>query len=120
FADNGSVKEPLKKVRTVGPRETGTRVRFWPDPKYFDTPKVNVQEIAALLRAKAMLLPGVRFTLGVEKNGKVETTTWHFPEGIKGYFEAAIAERAPVAAPFLGERYVAAQSESDSFAEGEG
>ena len=31
FADNGKVKEPLKKIGTVGPRESGTRVRFWPD-----------------------------------------------------------------------------------------
>ncbi|MCL4800425.1 MAG: DNA topoisomerase IV subunit B, partial [Burkholderiales bacterium] len=120
FADNGKVKEPLKKVRAVGPRETGTRIRFWPDPKYFDSPKIVAAEIAALLRAKAMLLPGVKFTLGVEKNGKVETTTWHFPTGIRGYFGEAMAERGAVAEPFLGERYITAQSEGDSFAEGEG
>jgi len=120
FAENGKVKEPLKKVKSVGPRETGTRIRFWPDPKYFDSPKITPAEIAALLRAKAMLLPGVRFTLGVEKSGKIETTTWHFPEGIRGYFGDAMAEREAVAEPFFGERYIAAQSESDSFAEGEG
>jgi len=120
FADNGKVREPLKKVRAVGPRETGTRIRFWPDPKYFDSPKIVAAEIAALLRAKAMLLPGVKFTLGVEKNGKVETTTWHFPTGIRGYFGEAMAERGAVAEPFLGERYITSQSEGDSFAEGEG
>jgi topoisomerase-4 subunit B len=120
FADNGRVKEPLRKVAAVGPRETGTRVRFWPDPKYFDSPKIDAQQIAALLRAKAMLLPGVRFTLGIEKKGRIETTEWHFPEGIQGYFAEAIAGLAPVAAPFYGERYISAQSESDSFAEGEG
>nr|MCU0898169.1 type IIA DNA topoisomerase subunit B [Burkholderiales bacterium] len=120
FADNGKVKEPLKKLKSVGPRETGTLIRFWPDAKYFDSPKIGPTEIAALLRAKAMLLPGVKFTLRVEKGGKFETTTWHFPEGIKGYFAQAMAEREAVAESFLGERYVAAQSESDSFAEGEG
>jgi len=120
FADNGKVKEPLKKLKGVGPRETGTLVRFWPDPKYFDSPKIVPADVAALMRAKAMLLPGVKFTLRVEKGGKLETTTWHFPEGIKGYFAQAMAEREAVAEPFLGERYVAAQSESDSFAEGEG
>ena len=91
-----------------------------PIPKYFDSPKIVAADIAALLRAKAMLLPGVRFTLGVEKNGKIETQTWHFPEGIKGYFASAIAGLEPVAETFFGERYIAAQSESDSFAEGEG
>src|SRR3990170_4594723 len=84
FADNGKVKEPLKKIGTVGARDNGTHVRFWPDEKYFDSPKIDVGQVAALLRAKAMLLPGVRFTLGVEKKGKVETQTWHFPEGIRG------------------------------------
>ena len=120
FGDNGKVKEPLKKIGSIGPRETGTRLRFWPDPKYFDSPKIVPAEIAALLRAKAMLLPGVRFTLGVEKGGKIEITEWHFPEGIRGYFSTAIGSLEPAAEPFFGERYIAAQSESDSFAEGEG
>lgn len=120
FSPNGQVKEPLKTLGTVAPRDTGTRVRFWPDAKYFDSPKIVATDIALLLRAKAMLLPGVKFTLGIEKNGKVDTQTWHFPEGIKGYFASAIAGGEPVAEAFLGERYISAQSESDSFAEGEG
>ena len=120
FADNGKVKEPLKKIGAAAPRESGTRIRFWPDPKYFDSPKIVTADIAALLRAKAMLLPGVRFTLGVEKNGKIEQSEWHFPEGIRGYFASAVAGLEPVAETFFGERYIAAQSESDSFAEGEG
>ena len=120
FADNGKVKETLKKVGTAPPRESGTFIRFWPDPKYFDSPKIVPTEIAMLMRAKAMLLPGVKFTLGIEKSGKIETQTWHFPEGITGYFAEAIRGSDPVAATFEGERYIAAQSESDSFAEGEG
>jgi topoisomerase-4 subunit B len=120
FADNGKVKQPLKKTGTAAPRESGTRIRFWPDPKYFDSPRIVTADIAALLRAKAMLLPGVRFTLGVEKHGKIEQSEWHFPEGIKGYFASAVAGLEPVAETFFGERYIAAQSESDSFAEGEG
>ena len=120
FGGNGKVVQALSKTGTAGPRETGTRIRFWPDAKYFDSPRIVPADIALLLRAKAMLLPGVKFTLGVEKGGRLETTTWHFPQGIAGYFREAIAGFDPVASPFLGERYVAAQSESDSFAEGEG
>ena len=120
FADNGKVKEPLKKIGAIGPRETGTTVRFWPDAEYFDSARIGAADIAALLRAKAMLLPGVKFSLGIQKNKKFEFQTWHFPEGIKGYFASAIEGQDPVAATFLGERYVAAQSESDNFAEGEG
>jgi topoisomerase-4 subunit B len=120
FADNGKVKEPLKRLGAVGPKETGTRVRFWPDARYFDSPQIVAADIAALMRAKAMLLPGVKFTLGIEKKGKIDSQTWHFPEGIQGYFRDAIAGQEPVASHFFGERYIAAQSESDSFAEGEG
>jgi topoisomerase-4 subunit B len=120
FADNGKVKEPLKRLRSADPRETGTRVRFWPDGKYFDSPQIAVNDIALLLRAKAMLLPGVKFTLGIEKKGRIETQTWHFPQGIQGYFESAVGALEPVAGSFFGERYIAAQSETDSFAEGEG
>ena len=120
FADNGKLKQPLKKVREGNAKGSGTRVRFWPDPQYFDSPAFVAPDLAALLRAKAMLLPGVTFSLGIEKKGKISTQTWHFPEGIKGYFESAIAGAEPVAGTFFGERYIAAQSESDSFAEGEG
>ena len=120
FADNGKVKEALRQTGKAGPRETGTRVRFWPDARYFDSPQIVAADIAALMRAKAMLLPGVKFSLGVERKGKVETQTWHFPQGIQGYFQSAVGDREPVADSFFGERYIAAQSESDSFAEGEG
>ena len=120
FGPNGKVKQPLKKSGKVGPRESGTRVRFWPDPKYFDSARFATADLALLLRAKAMLLPGVKFTLGIEKKKKIEQQTWHFPDGIKGYFATAIADNEPVSDTFLGERYISAQSELDSFAEGEG
>jgi topoisomerase-4 subunit B len=120
FADNGKLAEPLIRVGNVGPRETGTFLRFWPDARYFDSPRIVAADIAALMRAKAMLLPGVRFTLRVQRAGKIEETTWHFPEGIAGYFATAIESLEPVASPFVGERYITAQTEGDSFAEGEG
>jgi len=120
FADNGEVKEKLRKLGAVGQRDTGTWLRFWPDPRYFDSPKIVAADIAALLRAKAMLLPGVKFRLRTEKGGKFEEITWHFPDGITGYFAAAIAGLEPVAAAFEGDRYVASGTEGDAFAEGEG
>jgi len=120
FGNNGKLEQALAKTGPAGPRESGTRIRFWPDARYFDSPKIVAADLSALMRAKAMLLPGVRFVLSVEKGGRFETTQWHFPEGIKGYFETAIAGAEAVASPFFGERYITAQSESDSFAEGEG
>ncbi len=120
FGDNGKVLEALARTGSAGARESGTRIRFWPDGRYFDSPRIVAADIGLLLRAKAMLLPGVKFVLEVEKGGRFESTTWHFPRGIAGYFQEAVAGFEPVASPFLGERYVSAQSESDSFAEGEG
>lgn len=120
FGNNGNVLEPLKKIGSAPAKVSGTWLRFWPDPHYFHSPVIVASDIAALLRAKAMLLPGVRFTLGIEKKGRIESQTWHFPEGIKGYFANAIAELDPVAISFFGERYISAQTETDVFAEGEG
>ena len=120
FGPNGKVQVPLKKLKEVARNKTGTRIRFWPDAKYFDSVKFDIVELTALLRAKAMLLPGVRFSLGVEKNGSFDTQTWHFPKGIEGYFAEAIVGRDAVGTTFFGERYVTNSSESNLFAEGEG
>ncbi len=120
FANNGKLEQALTRIDAVAARETGTWLRFWPDPRYFDSPRIVAAELAALMRAKAMLLPGVKFTLRVEKGAQFEETTWHFPEGIAGYFNSAIAALDPVAVPFVGERYVVADAGTENFAEGEG
>jgi topoisomerase-4 subunit B len=57
---NGDKIENLAVVGTVGPRNTGTRIRFWPEPKYFDSPRFSVPRLKHLLRAKAVLCPGLR------------------------------------------------------------
>jgi topoisomerase IV subunit B len=54
----------------VGKRNTGTTVRFWADPKYFDTPKYNVRALRHLLRAKAVLCPGLKVTLFEEATAR--------------------------------------------------
>ena len=89
FADNGKVKEPLKKIGTAGRARPARACASGPMPKYFDSPRIVAADIAALLRAKAMLLPGVRSRWASRRTGKIETQTWHFPEGIKGYFATA-------------------------------
>src|SRR6478609_2642746 len=61
--EHGETVEKLHKVGKAGPKESGTVVRAWPDGKYFDTPKVAKRDLELLLRAKAVLLPGLRVTL---------------------------------------------------------
>src|SRR3979411_3292799 len=65
FADGQKTSE-LKVVNTVGQRNTGTTVRFWPDPKFFDSDKFSVPQLKHTLKAKAVLCPGLRVPF---KNG---------------------------------------------------
>lgn len=53
--ENGDKVEDLRVTGTVGKRNTGTRVRFWPDEKFFDSPRFSVTRLSHLLKAKAVL-----------------------------------------------------------------
>jgi topoisomerase-4 subunit B len=75
----------------VGKRNTGTRVRFWPDPKYFDTPKFNLRAIKHILRAKAVLCPGLRVTLFDEASG--ERAEWYYEDGLRDYLRGLLTDR---------------------------
>ena len=69
FAD-GDVIQSLKSVSAKGSNKpSGTRVKVWPNVKYFDSPHVPVDELERLLRSKAVLLPGTEITLTIEKTG---------------------------------------------------
>src|SRR5678815_5741489 len=119
FAD-GDVVEKLKVVGTVGPRNTGTKLRIWPEARYFDAPDVSIPELARLLRAKAVLLPGVKVNLNVEKGKEVKTQTWTYPRGLTGYLEEISEGMEPVAPIFEGATYLGKPKDGDKFAEGEG
>ncbi len=80
---DGAKASDLKVVGEVGRRNTGTRVRFWPDPKYFDSPNISVKRLRHLLRAKAVLCPGLSVTLIVAKDGEKET--WQYEDGLSEY-----------------------------------
>ena len=82
---DGDRATPLEVVGTVGRKNTGTRVRFWPDPKYFDTPKFNLRALRHLLRAKAVLCPGLSVTLFDEASG--ERDRWYFEDGLRAYLK---------------------------------
>jgi topoisomerase-4 subunit B len=119
FAD-GEVVEPLKVIGRSGAHTSGTTVRAYPDPKYFDSPNVSLPELERSLRAKAVLLPNVKVSLHVEK-GKAHTThTWSYPNGLKGYLDELSEGAQPVAPIFEGETYLGKPSDGDAYAEGEG
>jgi topoisomerase-4 subunit B len=118
--ENGDVADKLKVVGKTPANVSGTTVRAYPDPKYFDSPQVSLAELERLLRAKAVLLPGVRVTLYVEKGKELREHTWTYPDGLKGYLEELAEAREPVAPIFAGETYLGKPKEGETFAEGEG
>jgi topoisomerase-4 subunit B len=121
FAD-GNVIEKLKtKPADKGDKAHGTRVRAWPDGKYFDSAAIPMADLIRLLRSKAVLLPGVKVTLIQEKSG--ETQSWQYAQGLRGYLNEALAQAghsAEVIPAFEAEQYATGKADEDTFAEGEG
>jgi topoisomerase-4 subunit B len=110
---NGDKTSDLEVIDTVGKRNTGTMLRFWPDEKYFDSAKISVTKLRHLLRAKAVLCPGLTVTLIDQNSG--ETEVWQYEDGLVEYLLDATRgwERVPEE-PFDGA--LSAQTEGASWA----
>ncbi|MBF6650970.1 DNA topoisomerase IV subunit B [Methylobacter sp. BlB1] len=80
---NGDKQTELTEVGTVGRNNTGTSVKFWPNEKYFDSSKVSVTRLKQVLRAKAVLCPGLKITLKVEQ--PEEEIVWCYQNGLQEY-----------------------------------
>ena len=121
----GDVTEPLVlRKATASERRHGTRVRVWPDAKYFESVELPRADLVHLLRSKAVLMPGVTVTLLVEKTGRheEETHTWLYQGGLRDYLTQGLAAD-PVIPLFEGSQYATASLTdqiSENFAEGEG
>ncbi|HEX3894904.1 MAG TPA: DNA topoisomerase IV subunit B [Rudaea sp.] len=85
---NGDRATHLKAVGTVAKKQTGTTVRFWPDPKYFDTSKILLPKLKHVLRAKAVLCPGLTVRLTDEATG--EKDEWFYEEGLRDYLRSML------------------------------
>ncbi len=99
---DGITKQSLTPVGEVGKRNTGTSVHFWPDGSYFDSANVSRPQLRHLLKAKAILCPGLEISLNDEVDGSEEQ--WLFEDGLVAYLEEQLdgQERIP-ASPFVGE-----------------
>jgi topoisomerase IV subunit B len=101
FADGAKTSE-LRAIGSVGKRDTGTTVRFWPDPKFFDTVKFAVPRLKHLLRAKAVLCPGLHVTFKNE-SAKEDNEEWQYEDGLKDYLLSELGRLEMVPAePFRG------------------
>ncbi|HLE84261.1 MAG TPA: DNA topoisomerase IV subunit B [Thermoanaerobaculia bacterium] len=101
FAGGDKTSE-LEEVGAVGQRNTGTLVRFWPDPKYFDTVKIAVPRLKHALRAKAVLCPGLAVRFADEAHPENDQE-WRYDEGLADYLADEL-EGAPTAPaePYVG------------------
>ena len=85
---NGKRVSRLEKIGTVGKRNTGTTLRFWPDPRFFDSPRFSVPRLKHVLRAKAVLCPGLRVSFLDENTG--EKSGWYYEDGLTAYLTDAL------------------------------
>lgn len=112
---DGDRFSPLETIGTVAKRNTGTRVRFWADPKYFDTPKYNLRHLRHLLRAKAVLCPGLKVTLYDEATA--ERNEWHYEDGLRDYLKGELAARGGEADWLPADLFVGKLSKEGEIAE---
>ena len=87
---DGDRATPLKAIGTVPKKQTGTTVRFWPDPKYFDTPKISLPKLRHVLRAKAVLCAGLTVRLLDEATG--EKDEWFYEDGLRDYLKSMLGD----------------------------
>jgi len=99
---NGDKTRDLEQLGPVGQRNTGTRIRFWPDPAYFDTPTISMNKLKHLLRAKAVLCPGLMVSLSIDKTGEKEE--WCYRHGLTDYLQTELEGFTTLPeSPFNGE-----------------
>ncbi len=97
----GKKRGKLEEVGKVGKANTGTTIRFWPDPQYFDSPKFSVSRLKHALRAKAVLCPGLVVRLTIEQ--PKEKIEWCYSGGLEEYLlEAVGAVEVLPAEPYSG------------------
>lgn len=99
--ENGYKVEELRETGTVGRRNTGTRVKFWPDASYFDSAKFSARRLVHLLKAKAVLCPGL--TIKFHDKNEDEKYQWCYEDGLVDYLKESVKgyESLPEE-PFVG------------------
>ena len=100
--NNGEKTAGLDEVGKVGRQNTGTTVRFWPDPRFFDSAKFSLARLKHVLRAKAVLCPGLEVILFDEKSAEKES--WHYEDGLRDYLVDTLGDVVSIPQePFVGD-----------------
>lgn len=100
YADGVKVEE-LHEIGEIGRRNTGTRIHFWPNPKYFDSPTFAVKSLVHLLKAKAVLCSGLTITFKDLNTG--ESDSWCYKGDLGDYISTVLTDTEMLpATPFTG------------------
>lgn len=111
--ENGVKVEELSVIGSCPKKQTGTTVRFYPNPKYFDSPRFSVSRLRHLLRAKAVLCPKLTIRFIDHMNNNEET--WYYEDGLSDYLSEALKESESLPnPPFIGD--VVGETEAVSWA----
>jgi len=98
---DGKVVSKLEAVGEVKRGRTGTTLRFWPDPAFFDSANLSVPRLKHVLKAKAVLCPGLRMSLAVDATGEKEE--WFFTGDLAAYLVEQLGQHARLPEePFTG------------------
>ncbi len=82
--EGGEKVSELTQVGTVGKKNTGTLLRFKPDPQFFDTTRISVSRLKKVLRAKAVLCAGLQIEFIDEKTPE-HSESWQFDGSLAEY-----------------------------------
>jgi topoisomerase IV subunit B len=85
---HGDKISPLEVIGSVPKKRSGTTLRFWPEAKYFDSPKISLPKLKHLLRAKAVLCAGLNVKLTDEASGEI--CEWHYEDGLRDYLRGEL------------------------------
>lgn len=111
--EHGANTRKLSVIGSCGQRETGTTIRFWPEAKYFDSANFSVLALKHVLRAKAVLCPGLEVVFHIEKGD--DTHRWCYEAGLKDYLqESTLDVPCLPEQPFVGD--FSAQTEEVTWA----
>jgi topoisomerase IV subunit B len=97
--ENGFVAEGLHVLGTVAKKNTGTSIKFWPNEIYFDTVVLAMSSLTHLIKAKAILCPGLKITLDDQKNNEVYT--WQYSSGLSSYLLENMTDASILPEPFI-------------------
>jgi topoisomerase-4 subunit B len=104
FYADGKKQSDLKQISKVGKKNSGTLIHFWPDPQFFDSVKFSVSRLKHVLRAKAVLCPGLKISLILEEDPE-QNENWQYEDGLRDYLLDELGETPVVPAELFSGKF---------------